>query len=329
MNEESSSNDLNLEGSSNINQNSNNGPIDGDSIFVEFRPNANLPVYPTYATQVINGIKYKVYLESSWEQITTADGISLKDLINSLPVYEIPEYYHYKGYLRNKPKKSAMEQLLEITNPMLLDVYLVQRDYVADGDFVSEIYTWYGNGSGWVYMGSTNPVGTIRHALPGILGMIPEELGEPSDFLLVNEDGNGIIWANPLRDHNIDPTAHPDIRKLIDDIVKPKIRYFNDILSAENWVYNPISEYYEYDYSSENIPELGYFEITPMVDDLELSEEIRKAEINPAYPIVFSETGIPHAIVRANYPPQLDIPISIHVLGQVEDVEPDSSGNQD
>lgn len=298
------------------------GSSNNDSIFVEFTPKSNLPEYPTYATQVVNGIKYKVYLETGWERVITQDGISLKDLIKALPVYDPPAYYHYKGYLKNKPKKSAMEQLLEIKNPEMLDIYLVERDYTYEGEFVSEIYTWYGYESGWVYQGSTNPVGTIQHALPGILDLIPETLGEPADFLLVTEDGKGITWGNPLRDHMNDPNSHPDIRKLIDDIVVPKIKMLSDVLHSELWVYNPITEYYEYDYSNDGIAIGAYFEITPMIDDLEISEIIRKSEINPSYPILFSQSHTPHAMIRAVRPPQADIPISVRIFGEIEEVTP-------
>ena len=295
--------------------------LENRNIIVEFSPHQNYPIYPTYATEVINGTKYKVYLETNWEQIVTEDGVSLKDLIQKLPVWEEPQYFNYKGYLRNSPKKSAMEKLLEIRDPQLLDIYLVERDYVFEGDYVSEIYSWYGNLSGWVYMGSTNPVGTIRHALPGILNLLPDDLGEPNDFLLVNEEGTGITWANPLRDHDTSPTAHPDIRKLIEDIEisANKVRVFQDTIFFEQWIYNPITDYYEYDYTNEKIFEESYFEVTPMIDDQYTAELIRKAEINPSYPIYFPESGSPHAIIRAKNPPELDIPISVRVFGQVAD----------
>lgn len=295
--------------------------LENRNIIVEFSPHQNYPIYPTYATEVINGTKYKVYLETNWEQIVTEDGVSLKDLIQKLPVWEEPQYFNYKGYLRNSPKKSAMEKLLEIRDPQLLDIYLVERDYVFEGDYVSEIYSWYGNLSGWVYMGSTNPVGTIRHALPGILNLLPDDLGEPNDFLLVNEEGTGITWANPLRDHDTSPTAHPDIRKLIEDIEisANKVRVFQDTIFFEQWIYNPITDYYEYDYTNEKIFEESYFEVTPMIDDQYTAELIRKAEISPSYPIYFPESGSPHAIIRAKNPPELDIPISVRVFGQVAD----------
>ena len=295
--------------------------LENRNIIVEFSPHQNYPIYPTYATEVINGTKYKVYLETNWEQIVTEDGVSLKDLIQKLPVWEEPQYFNYKGYLRNSPKKSAMEKLLEIRDPQLLDIYLVERDYVFEGDYVSEIYSWYGNLSGWVYMGSTNPVGTIRHALPGILNLLPDDLGEPNDFLLVNEEGTGITWANPLRDHDTSPSAHPDIRKLIEDIEisANKVRVFQDTIFFEQWIYNPITDYYEYDYTNEKIFEESYFEVTPMIDDQYTAELIRKAEINPSYPIYFPESGSPHAIIRAKNPPELDIPISVRVFGQVAD----------
>ena len=284
-------------------------------IFVQFTPDINLPEYPTYATQVIDGVKYKVYLETNWESVVTEEGVSLKDLINSLPVYDPPTYYHYKGYLKNKPNKSAMEQLLEIEDPWLLDIYLVERDYTYHGDYVTEIYTWYGNESGWVYTGSCNPAGTIQNSLPGILDIIPETLGDPNDFMLVTEDGKGLCWGNPLREHMNDPESHPDIRKLIDDIVVPKIKVFSDTLDASNWIYNPISDRYEYYYTSE---------ITPILDDADVSEAIKRAGINPTYPILTNSSGYktPHAVIRATTPPGINIPISVHLFGGFEEIEP-------
>lgn len=295
--------------------------LNSNVIIVEFSPHLNYPTYPTYATEVINGVKYKVYLETDWNQVKTEDGVSLKELIKKLPAYDKPEYYNYKGYLRNSPKKTAMEKLLEIKDPGMLDVYLVEKDYVFEGAYVSEIYSWYGNVPGWVYMGSTNPTGTIRHSLPGVLNLIPEDLGEPNDFMLVTEDGRGICWANPLRDHNVSPDSHPDIRKLIEDIEisANKVLIFQDVLSVENWIYNPITEYYEYDYTNSKIFEQSYFEITPMIDDRETAEIIRKAEINPSYPIYFPESASPHAIIRATNPLEIDIPISVRVFGQISD----------
>lgn len=303
--------------------------LENRNIIVEFSPHQNYPIYPTYATEVINGTKYKVYLETNWEQIVTEDGVSLKDLIQKLPVWEEPQYFNYKGYLRNSPKKSAMEKLLEIRDPQLLDIYLVERDYVFEGDYVSEIYSWYGNLSGWVYMGSTNPVGTIRHALPGILNLLPDDLGEPNDFLLVNEEGTGIIWANPLRDHNVDDKAHPDIRQLIEEIEISanvgKVHISEDTLLFDQWIYNPVTEYYEYDYSSENLEDHSYFEITPMIRDLYTAEAILKSGINPTYQIYFDEIDRPHAIIRSKTPPPIDIPVSIKVFGKVTEHLEDES----
>ncbi len=91
--------------------------------------------------------------DSEPEGATQLDEATVLELIGS----------KYRGHLKNKPKKSAMEQLLEVKDPEILDSYLVEKDYTFEGDYVSEIYTWYGNESGWVFRGSTNMAGSLQH----------------------------------------------------------------------------------------------------------------------------------------------------------------------
>ena len=182
-------------------------------------PGLDLPIYRTYSTEVINNVKYKTYLETDWEQVITTDGVSLKDLLESLPIYDESKFYHYKGILRNLPEVRAIDRLHNLHSPTIGDVWLVETTYLSEGKFVCEVYVYLGEDGDWVCHGSTNVDATINHALSNTLKLIPEELGDADQFMVISSDGRRIVWANPLKEHNEDPEAHPDIRQAIDEII--------------------------------------------------------------------------------------------------------------
>ena len=182
-------------------------------------PGTDLPIYPTYYTEVINGRKYKIYPETSWTQVITEDGVSLKDLLESLPIYDESKFYHYKGILYNLPEVKAIDRLHNLHSPTIGDVWLVETTYLSEGKFVFEVYVYLGDDGGWVCHGSTNIDATVNNALSNTLRLIPSEIGDADEIMIVSPDGKSIIWSNPIRTHNADPEAHPDIRKSISDII--------------------------------------------------------------------------------------------------------------
>lgn len=185
-------------------------------------PGTDLPVYPTYYTEVINGVKYKIYPETNWLQVITEDGVTLKDLLESLPIYDDSKFYHYKGILRNLPEVNAIDRLHNLHSPTIGDVWLVETTYLAEGKFVCEVYVYLGEDGGWVCHGTTNVDATVTHSLSNTLKLVPSELGDADEILVVtkNADGiKGITWANPVKDHNEDPESHADIREAIDNII--------------------------------------------------------------------------------------------------------------
>ena len=282
-----------------------------------FDDGRNLPIYPTYSHQVINGVKYKTYLETSWTQVKTEDGVNLRDLLRSLPILGKDSFYRYKGVLRNLPEISAIDQLYNLPHPDKGDVYLVEARYLADGRYVCEVYAYLGRLEGWVYHGTTNRRATAHEDLPNVLKLMPSELGDADQFLIVSADGKRITWGNPIRDHDKDPKAHEDIRKLIEDIrvEAGKVIVFNDTIRAEGWLYNPNNNYFEYVFQSDRIPAQSYFEITPIINDQTMSRVIAIARINPTY-LIKNQPGYPsYAILRAVRVPTMNIGVSVKVIG--------------
>lgn len=182
-------------------------------------PPEELPIYRTYTTEVIDGTRWKTHLETDWEQVLTEDGVCLKDLLRSLPIYDEASFYRYKGILYNLPEVSAIDRLNNLSSPLVGDVWLVETLYLAEGKFVCEVYVYLGNEKGWVFHGSTNMRSTVAHYLPEILKLIPTTLGDANDLLMVTPDGRSISWGNPIKTHNEDPNAHPNLIQEIEDII--------------------------------------------------------------------------------------------------------------
>lgn len=285
-----------------------------------YSPDRNLPTIPGVATQIINGVKYKVYYETDWHQVLTEDGVPLCDLLRELPILDKTNFYRYKGVLRNMPGLPAIEQLYAMTKHDVGDVYLVETSRVVDYKYVCEVYTWLGGAEGWVYQGTTNRKDAVKENLPTVLRLIPEEIGEPNQILVVSEDGSSIVWGDPIKDHNTDDHSHPDIRKMIEDIEihTTGIKVFNDFIYAGNWTYNASNGYYEYIYQSEKIPNKSYFELTPVLDRKEMSRVISIAHMNPVYQIETPEEYPPYAILRSEHVPTMTIEVSVKVFQKIE-----------
>ena len=287
----------------------------------DYGPGSKLPIYPTYSTQVINGVKYKAYYETDWNQVMTEDGVSLRNLLKSLPIYNKEAFYHFRGILRNRPDITAINQLYNLPHPMIGDVWLVETTWVSAQDrVVCEVYVFLDPTQGWVYSGTTDRYTSTLRSLPKTLQLMPSELGEAQQFLIVSEDGKSLTWGNPVKDHNEDPQAHRDIRKLIEDIsiTAAKIRIFQDTITAGGWVYNGSNGYFEYVYTNDKIPFKSYFEITPIIEQKEMVRVIANAGMHSVYRICSGENFPSYAILKALNVPSMNIDVSIKVFGGIE-----------
>lgn len=286
----------------------------------DYGPGSNLPIYPTFSVQVINGVKYKAYYETDWNQVLTEDGVSLRKLLKSLPIYNKEAFYHYKGIIRNRPDMSAMDQLYSITNAMVGDLWLVQTNWVNRDRVVCEAYVFLGPSEGWVFSGTTDRSTSILKSLPKTLQLAPADLGEANQFLVVSEDGKHLTWGDPVKDHNEDPKAHADIRKLIEDIeiTAAKIRIISDTIKAGNWTYNGSNGYFEYVYTHPKIPSNCYFEITPIIEQREVARAIAIAGMHPVYQICSADEYPSYAILKSLRVPTMNIDVSVKVFGGAE-----------
>lgn len=286
-------------------------------------PRENLPVYPGYATEIYNGVKYKVYYETDWHQVLTEDGVPLCELLRDLPLPSKENFYQYKGVLRNMPGKTGIEQLYAKTCVRVGDVYLVETSQIADGRYVCEVYVWLGADSGWVFHGTTNRRAMVRDNLPAVLRAIPEDMGDPEQILIVSKDGTRIVWGDPVKDHNEDDKAHQDIRRKIEEIeIKAgSIKVFNALVSADNWTYNSSNGYFEYIFQDPRIPSKVYFEMTPIIDSKMTSSVIANAHMVPVYQIECMNERYPsYAILRSMFVPQGNIPVNVKIMGAVENL---------
>ena len=286
-------------------------------------PRENLPIYPGYATEIYNGVKYKVYYETDWHQVLTEDGVPLCELLRNLPIPSKQNFYQYKGVLRNLPGKTGIEQLYAKTGQKVGDVYLVETDVIADNRYVCEVYVWMDSSNGWVFHGSM-----VETNLPPILREIPKEFGDPEQVLIISKDGKHITWGDPIREHNNDLTAHADIRQKIEEIeIKAKsIKVFNAIIDSGNWTYNSSNGYYEYIFTDSRIPPKVYFELTPVIESKSVSTIIGNAHMVPVYAIDYMDDTHPsYAILRSEFVPQGNIPVNVKIFGSAEKLNAENS----
>ena len=288
-----------------------------------YTPKDTLPIYPTYTTVVKDGVKYKAYFETDWHQVVTEDGVPLCDLLQSLPGITANHFYKYCGIFKSTPQMSAIDQLYALNNQKIGDVYLVETDMLVDGGHVCEAYVWLDNESGWVYCGTTNRKASFNRDLPDVLKLIPENLGEPDQILVVSEDGKSMTWGSieklSLGDHNNDPSAHSDIRSEI-SIKADRLKIFNDVLASGNWTYNSEFNCFDYLYQNDKLPKNSYFEITAVIDDREDTEILTEASISPIYKIEYGNDQSPYSILRAKRVPDSDIDICVKVFGTYEEI---------
>lgn len=288
-----------------------------------YTPQEVLPIYPTYTTIVKNGVKYKAYFETDWHQVITEDGVPLCELLQSMPSFNSNNFYKYCGIFKSSPSKSAIDQLYSLTKQNIGDVYLVETDMLVNGGYVCESYVWLGNDSGWVYCGTTNRKASINRDLPEVIKLLPDDLGEPGQILVIGEDGKSITWGNAsdisFESHNNDVNAHQDIRDAI-DLKADRLKIFNDVLKSDSWVYKEDYPCFEYLYYSDKLPVNSYFEITAVVDNKEDSTLLSDASISPVYRIYYNSSRVPYTILRAKHVPSADINICVKVFGTfVED----------
>ena len=278
-------------------------------------PNETLPIYPAYATVIKKGVKYKAYYETDWHQVMTEDGVPLCELLQSMPSFSTNNFYKYCGTLKSDPEITAIDKLYAITNQENGDVYLIQTDMASSTGYVCEAYVWLGNTGGWVYCGTTDRKVSMQRDLPNVINLMPTELGEPGQVMVIGKDGKSIVWGDSFGEsHNEDPEAHPDIREEI-DLKADKLIIFNDTLNSDNWTYNGESKAFEYIYQSDKLPTNSYFEITPVINTAEDTKVVTTAAINAIYKIKFSPDGKPYTILKAKRVPKVDIDICIKAFG--------------
>ena len=280
-----------------------------------YAPNETLPIYPAYATVYRDGVKYKAYYETDWHQVMTEDGVPLCTLLQSMPSFSTNNFYKYCGTLKSDPDMTAIDKLYAITTQKNGDVYLIETDMVSDTGKVCKAYVWLGNTGGWFYCGTTDRKVSIKRDLPNIVNLLPTEIGEPNQIMVVNKDGKSIVWGDSFgEEHNKDPNAHPDIREEI-DLKADKLIIYNDTLNNDDWVYNGESQAFEYIYQSNKLPMNSYFEITTVINTAEDTKNVMSAVINAIYKIKFSPDGKPYTILKAKRVPKADIDICVKVFG--------------
>lgn len=277
-------------------------------------PNEVLPIYPTYATTVKDGVKYKAYFETDWHQVITEDGVPLCELLQSMPAYSTHNFYKYCGIFKSSPNSTAIEQLYAVNNQKNGDVYLVETDMIADGLKVCEAYVWLGNESGWVYCGTSNRRASLNKDLPEVLKLFPDKLGEPNQVLVVSKDGKSITWGEPTGEGTQDIEALEEIRQTL-NLKADKLVIFNDNLSVGGWTYNGEYPCFEYMYTSDMLPDGAYFEITPVIENRSDAGVVSHAGISPVYKIQSANNSRPYAILRAKRVPSADIEICVKSFG--------------
>ena len=286
-------------------------------------PGEALPVYATYTTQVINGIRYKTYLETDWHQVMTEDGVTLFDLLKNLPILNTDDFYKYRGTLQDRPDMSAMEQLYAMTDQQVGFVYLVETSMVTETGKVCEVYTWLGNDVGWVYHGTTDKKASVDQSLPEVVHAFPDELGEPGQVMVISEDGKSLVWGSSsstgeidaaVATHDESPTSHQDIRDEL-ALKADKLVVFNDVIKTSGWNYDDSFPCFEYIYTNDNIPNGSYFEIVPLVNNAEESANISNAGILGVFEIFVSSDTQSYARLRAKRVPEKEINIFVKVLG--------------
>ena len=285
-------------------------------------PDEILPIYPTYSTVEIDGKKYKAYFETDWHQVKTEDGVSLCELLQSMPSINDLNMFNYKGILKNRPDMSAMDQLYALTDQKTGDVYLVETDFICESGRVCELYVWCGNESGWIYCGTTDKKSEVTQYLPDAVKLFPDDLGNPGQILLIDESGKKITWGDSLTkkeldDHNLDKSAHKDIRNDI-NLKASKLVIFNDEILASDWVYNSEYPCFDYIYTNENIPIGAYFELVPIINSDNDASEISKYGISSVFEIISSTDSPSYAILRSKRVPDKNISICIKVYGEFE-----------
>ena len=284
-----------------------------------YTPDELLPIYPTYSTVIKDGVKYKAYFETDWHQVMTEDGVPLCELIQSMPSFSSSNFYKYCGTFTTTPNSSAMDQLYALTKQKNGDVYLVETDIIADGGRVCEAYVWLGNDAGWVYCGTTNRKASFNRDLPNVVRLLPTELGEPNQVLVVGKDGKSIVWGDySIDSHNKDTNAHEDIRKDL-SLKADRLIIFNDTIRSDLWTYHGENGSFEFIYMSDKLPKNSYFEITPVVEEYEDAEVIKDANIFPIYKIQYGNDGIPYTILRARHVPKSNFNICVKVFGTFEE----------
>ena len=275
--------------------------------------------------RTIDGVRYETYPKTITDQVFSADGVNLTDILANLVQEEEMEavkktlrtytnVYRLRGILVNSPDISAIDKLYAQVGMQIGDVYLVQVNH-DNTKRIMEQYVYTGPDYGWQFFGVTE-----ASASP-IIKEFPSELGPPKSFLMVSEDGTTLEFStidvssmgeSLFKEHNEDPNAHKDIREALANKADVNIGY-NDILLASNWAYNVDKGYYQYDYTNENLPVGSYFTITPIIEDgSNTSSVINDAEITSSFEINSSDEGVSATLV-AKYKPTSNIPIFVKV----------------
>ena len=279
-------------------------------------PDETLPIYPAISTTVKNGIKYKVYYETDWHQVITEDGVPLCVLLQSMPQLSGDKIYKYCGVLKNIPGKTGTQRLYDLTSQKIGDVYLVETNKVFDGKHVYDTYVWLGNDYGWFFCGTNvrNDVTELPTYMRNLPQYLPAQYEDSTNILVLNSDGTGMIWDDPIGRHEDDVNAHPDLQEKI-ELKADKLLIYNDVLKPVDWVYNIGHGYYEYLYTSTNLPNYSYFDITPIINTDDDEKVIRHAGIKSNYEIKYSSSGIPYATLLCKSVPLDNILICIKVFG--------------
>lgn len=292
-----------------------------------------LPVLPyTFITEY-DGIKYETHVLTNTRQVITEDGISLSEVLDNLITTEElnialktfdlnATYFKFKGILSNLPDITAIDQLYAKTGMFTGEVWLVEADKPDVIEKVYEMYTYVESISKWVYCGSTSKqTGELPEGYSKTLKLFPDKLGKPGQYLIVTEDGAGLTWGYAgggdtpvdIPTHDVDPDAHLYIQNKI-NLKADKLVVFNDTIHKDGWSYPGDDTYFNYIYTNKNIPDDGYFEITPVFTTFEQSTVLKNAELHPIYSIHNTDEGA-YAILRAKHVPTADIQICVKCYG--------------
>lgn len=286
-------------------------------------PDETLPIYPTYTTVIKDGIKYKAYMETDWHQVMTEDGVPLCQVLQSMPSFDDSKYFRYKGTLQDKPGTTAMEQLYAITDQKNGDVWLVQTSMTVDttsgAEIVCEMYVWL-DGS-WIYSGTTNKKASVNSALPEVVQLFPDTLGEVGQTMVIGADGKSIVWGDSgtaaIEEHNKDENSHQDIRREL-NLKADKLRIFDDVIQTTGWNYNDKYGAFEYMYLSPKLPVGSYFELVPQISNQGEADTIASYGMSTTYEIISQEGYVPYALLHSKRVPIVPINICVKVLGTYE-----------